>query len=591
MGVSKETSDALKTAAAAAVATYYGINSFAKAGGGLANASPWLAIGVGVIVFLLMYKKTEYKTVTYVCLPWEAPIGGADCAKCNDPMNKCTEYRCKSLGQACNVVNKGTANELCVNTNPSDVASPMIWPTNGAISSSYKYTETVARPPKWGTSIVKKDKKCIDAFTAITFGISTDKPSQCKIDYNRTASYDNMQYYVGESNLYDFNHTQTINVPAPATVQSANANANNTETGGVDDTTDGFKMINGGEYDLYIRCRSANGYWNADPYKISFCVDKGPDTIPPRVVDTSIRDGQPVQAGVDKVPITVYTNEPANCKWSFVDQEFRDMKNTMTCAQQLWQMESNTYYACKGELTELKDRTNNTYYFRCEDKPWEETRNRIPMSSSYKLTLIGTQPLNIKNDSVSPANNAIVRGATTTVPVDITLETENGYNDGQAECYYSIGDENNYILFLNTSSYQHLQRQDLAPGTYTYYIKCIDLGGNQARTRTSFTVFVDKQAPQIVRLLHEGSDLKIMTDEDATCFYSTDATTGCNYEIENSTVATQMSPESSDNLKSHTALWEVGKTYYIKCKDTKNNQPNPTDCSIIVRPTDIVNNQ
>src|SRR3989338_5623481 len=133
----------------------------------------------------------------------------------------------------------------------------MIWPMQGVISSGYKYTNTKPLPPSWGTNIEKKTQKCVEAFTSISFGISTDKPSQCKISYGRNSTYEQMEYYVGESNLYDYNHTQKINLPSPASVKSEVANLNMTETEGIDDTTDGFKMINGGQYELYIRCKSA----------------------------------------------------------------------------------------------------------------------------------------------------------------------------------------------------------------------------------------------------------------------------------------------------------------------------------------------
>jgi len=35
--------------------------------------------------------------------------------------------------------------------------------------------------------------------------------------------------------------------------------------------------------------------------------------------------------------------------------------------------------------------------------------------------------------------------------------------------------------------------------------------------------------------------------------------------------------------REHNALWDVTKTYYIKCKDAYENQPSPSQCSIIVR--------
>src|SRR3989344_1771645 len=69
-------------------------------------------IVVAAVVFAVLYKKESKKVVELQCLPWEAPLGGGDCEKCNqDPIRPCSEYRCKALGQACELVNKGSEGE------------------------------------------------------------------------------------------------------------------------------------------------------------------------------------------------------------------------------------------------------------------------------------------------------------------------------------------------------------------------------------------------------------------------------------------------------------------------------------------------
>ncbi|MFA6023274.1 MAG: hypothetical protein WC781_04255 [Candidatus Pacearchaeota archaeon] len=589
LGLSASTTKSLQYGSAAAVGTYYGINAFAKIGTTLASWSPFIGIGVGVAVFVLTYKKEKYETVAFNCLPWEAPIGGDDCEKCNDGIHICSEYRCKSLGQACNIVNKGTDKEQCVWTNPKDVASPTIEPWAGILTKGYSYSNTQLRPPSWGTSITRiqsaDPKKCIAAFTPITFGILTNKPAQCKIDFalNKTTkftkSYDQMTYYFGESNLYDYNHTQTMNLPSPSAVNNEAASLNTNDTGGLE-------IQNNGEYTMFVRCKSANGFFNQDPYVISFCVDKGPDTTAPRIEETSIRDGQPVQFGVDNLSIIVYTNEPATCRWSRTDQRLDKMENSMTCATSISQMQSNMYYACTGKLTGIKDRVDNQFYFKCEDQPWMPKTDRNEMTESYSLILKGTQPLNIKKGSVEPSNGTIT-GTTTTVDVTLQLETENGYNEGNAECSYSIGDTSNYIPMLETNSYIHKQRQDLVAGTYNYFFKCVDLGGNTDTANTTFTVKIDNQAPQAIRVMFDSDRLKLITDEDAECVYSLNDITGCNYNMDDANAKT-MVHEITTNKKEQLAAWDLTQTYYIKCKDKNNAQPNPTKCTITIKPVDII---
>lgn len=593
LGLSDSTTKALQASVSAGLFTYQAVEAFqpvAVAGKSTfltGGSFPTIAgIGVGVAVFVLTYKKEKYETINFSCLPWEAPIGGNDCEKCNDENHICSEYRCKSLGQACELVNKGTDKETCVWINPRDVLSPTITPLNDAITSGYRYTETNTRPPSWGTRVVRTTSQdgCVAAFTPIEFGIQTNKPAQCKIDFSINSSvkftkaYDEMNYYFGESNLFSYNHTQRMNIPGPQAV--------NSEASSLSNNTGGLVIQNDGRYELYVRCKSANGFFNQDPFVIKFCVDKGPDVTAPRIEETNIRNNQPVQFEVDKVPIIVYTNEPSTCKWSRTNQEFNNMENNMTCANSISQMESNLLYACAGDLTSIKDKSDNLFYFRCEDQPWKPKTDRNVMTTSYEFHLKGTEPLNIKKGSIKPYNETVT-SATTTVNITLQLETEHGYKDGEAECSYSLGNTDNFIPFANTNSYVHRQNQDLVAGTYTYYFRCVDLGGNTDTGNTTFTVKIDTQPPQVVRVLFDSDRLKILTDEDAECIYSTNSVTGCNYNFNDANAKTMLH-ETPNKKTEHLAPWELGQTYFIKCEDVNNKQPSPTQCSIIVRPVDIV---
>ncbi|MEM3074470.1 MAG: hypothetical protein QW727_00820 [Candidatus Pacearchaeota archaeon] len=547
-----------------------------------------LGVGAGILTFILTYKKIEYETVFFTCQPWEAPIGGNDCEKCNDGVHPCSEYRCKSLGQACDLVNKGTEKELCVWTNPRDVNSPSIRPLESALSPGYRYVPLGARPPNWGTQIKPLGDDCIPPFTPIQFGIQTDKPSQCKIDFLilggagdvdvKPKGYDDMKFFFGMSNLYDYNHIQSLSLPSPNTINKVDELRQN-ETGGLEIQNDGI-------YNLYVRCRSANGFYNADPYKINFCVQKGPDLTPPEIVETSIRNGQPINFEADNVTLSVFTNEPVNCKWSRDnDLSFESMNNEMICANNLQDIRNNMLYECRTRLTGIKDRQDNLFYFRCEDQPWESPSNRNKMSRGYQFVLKGTQPLNIKQDSIKPISGSILTGATSTIPITLEVETQNGFNEGESVCLYSLNNET-FIRFFETNSFKHKQTQDLTQGEYTYYIRCVDLGGNQDYGITTFSVFVDTQAPLITRVLNDNNKLKIITDEEAVCRYTNDINTRCNFDI-NEGEGNPMQYPSQNQRKEHLAMWNTKETYYIKCMDINNRQPNPTECSIIVRPVEL----
>ena len=157
LGLEPETTKALQYAVSSGLFAYNAAEAvqasslLGKSTGFFASSSfPAIAgIGVGIAVFILTYEKVEYKTVSFECLPWEAPVGGNDCEKCNDEIQTCSRYRCKSLGQACELVNEGTDKELCYWANPKDVASPMITPLEDVLTDGYEYTNTKPRPPSW----------------------------------------------------------------------------------------------------------------------------------------------------------------------------------------------------------------------------------------------------------------------------------------------------------------------------------------------------------------------------------------------------------------------------------------------------------
>jgi hypothetical protein len=520
-----------------------------------------LGIGVAVIIFVLTYKKASTEIVEFNCLPWQAPIGGANCEKCNSALEACSEYRCKSLGQACELLNKGTKNEACTWVNPRDVNSPMIKVEN--VIKGYKYVpDTAIRPPATGVVISQENGNCVKAFTPLEFTISTDEPAQCKVDYNLSTGFNEMTYYVGGDSLFSYNHTEKMSLPGPDAINAVAP-----------------ELKNDGTYTLYVRCQDANGNFNQDAFSVRFCVDKGPDTTAPIIVSESIPSNSPILFNKSSINLEVYVNEPSECKWSRQDRTYDNMENSMSCSKNIWDMNSNMVYTCKTTLTGIESRKENDYYFRCKDQPGAEESKRNVNVQSFLYKIIGTQPLNI----LESGPNETISGATNSIPVYLTIKTDNGYNNGESTCYYSTtGNEKDYIQFLTNEGITHTQRQDLTSGNYKYYFKCVDLGGNTAYNATSFRVESDNSAPIVVRIYNDNAQLKIITSEKSDCSYSNK---DCNFEIKDGISM----PYANDVL--HTAEWKVNKNYYIRCADSYNNQPNPNTCSIIVRPYELVSKQ
>ena len=130
-----------------------------------------------------------------------------------------------------------------------------------------------------------------------------------------------MSYYVGGENLFVYNHTEELSLPGP---DAMNAIAP--------------ELKNDGEYTLFIRCSDANGNFNQDAYSVNFCVDPGPDTTPPRIVDVNIPSGNPVQFNQTSLALEVYVNEPSQCRWSREDRSFDNMESEMLCSTHVWEM-------------------------------------------------------------------------------------------------------------------------------------------------------------------------------------------------------------------------------------------------------------
>ena len=318
-----------------------------------------------------------------------------------------------------------------------------------------------------------------------------------------------MQYFFGESNFFLQNHTQRIKLPGP------------------DESVGELSPIleNDGAFDLFIRCQDANGNVNEDAFVFSFCVDDEPDTTPPIIEGTSIADGSPVQFGVEEVPIELFVNEPAECVWSRQDKTYDDMENSMTCDTETFQINSDLTYSCSGDLKGIVDRAENEFFFRCKDRPGDDESDRNVNVQSFGLKLRGSQSLNILE--VGP--NGTLFGTSDVVPVTLNARTDDGADEGVSICYFSpTGETDSFISMFETNGFEHNQQLDLSPGSYDYYFRCIDAGGNAAESITGFTIEVDRESPKITRVYKDGvqNALRVVTNEDAECKYSLQS---CNY--------------------------------------------------------------
>lgn len=93
------------------------------------------------------------------------------------------------------------------------------------------------------------------AFTPLEFGLTINEPAQCKIDFNHTEKFEDMVSYMGGSNLYLYNHSESFRLHSAAALKNGS-----------------LIIENGEELTFFVRCRDKNGA----EYAVNFCVDPTP---------------------------------------------------------------------------------------------------------------------------------------------------------------------------------------------------------------------------------------------------------------------------------------------------------------------------
>ncbi len=570
-GLSIQNSQALGYALGAGTAA--GIIALDIIGASSSGGPIGIAIGVAVAatIFLAMARKYSMDVIKINCFQWDSQPGGKYCELCNKNSElPCTEYQCASLGQGCELINdESSGRQLCIWANPNDINPPIIKPWEDNLLDDFRYSPNNAvSPPDRGvyliyegaqqTSSGQGGNRCVPAFAPVRIGVELNEPAKCKISPIRLPSYDEMpDFYMG-TGIRDYNHSFSLSLPSLAALEAEN-----------------ITLDPGQNYELYVRCRDSNGNANAANFVFEFCIDDSPDITAPEIVTTSIMDGFPIGYGQKEVDLDLYlrdssfTTTASGCKWSHLNKAYADMENQMECSHSFIEINGQLLYVCSTTLNGLKDMQNNKFYFRCTDDKGNSN------DQSYLLNLIGTQPLVIS----SSGPTGIIEDSTSPIKVTLEVETALGYSEGLATCSFSLtGNEEDYIMFANTNSFEHTQELWLEQGDYKIPIRCHDLGGNMDNATIEFSVDIDLEAPIIIRVFKEDNNLKIITDEESECVYST---FDCTYEFDDGNSMLALNPIS------HTTEWNIDSDFYIKCKDKYGNQPLPNQCSIIARPFEI----
>ena len=481
----------------------------------------------------IIFKESKTVTMSVNCSPWEAPKGGEDCEKCNESGKTCSEYSCRSLGSLCRLINQGTEDEKCIAQSQLDVNSPII--------TAIKPKNLEIQEQKNQGYIIKT---LIKPFTPVELGISTDEPSKCKFDSNISIKFENMKNEFGD-NLYRYNHTLLFSLPSELQQEQV------------------LKLTNGGKYNLYVKCKDSNDNANERDYYIRFEVDKGSDLTPPNIELTSIKNNGFVANDVKDIGLDIFVTEPSECRWDTKDVDFDLMNQRFICPTSGLQVTpiKQGLYGCGALLNNLQ-KGKNTFYFRCKDKPGQNSDRNVN-KESYKFELTKTEKLTI--------TSALPTGRVFQSNPKLVVKTSSGAENGISICGISTNKNvilANIPLFLNTNSTEHTQQlRNLKKGSYTYYITCVDKAGNVDKKDLSFDVISEVTNQNVISQIYKDTKTNLLiigTNEDSSCqFDSKQFSFGDGIAM------------TDPNTKNHQTLL-TNNIYYVICKDIFNIQESAT---------------
>lgn len=440
------------------------------------------------------------------CGLWQAPIGGSQCGLC-DVGDGCSEYRCSSLGQDCiykeengfpkceqrtfesNMIDINFTSNYSYNTNTIELAGNILggYEINGAIP----------------------------AYELLDFEITTSVPTKCKITYMpeltftetpaiwfgnpEFSTYHNVSFRLPDEiavpdklyenlnissieelfNLIVENDDQLQDVFEDEFVEVLQAMSEfmeskdylisllNLTIAGIDNNT----------YYTFIRCSDESGNENEEPMYLKFVIDDAyEDTEAPRLLYTIPQNNS--ELGREPYNLSIFLDEPAECKYSLVDQGYGVMNNNFDCETSRMQLSSiaGGSYECKT--------TTNIFepYIRCIDNPPEvlsyafnvgEGFNQSPVSyyvNGTHITLMESDMFN--NTIVYLSNPDALYKISMILPKFYSCRVGfNGFDYdtmlnlncnemNSSSPYYSYGSLNCSKKFIS--------------GDYTTYVQCID---------------------------------------------------------------------------------------------------------------------
>lgn len=497
----------------------------------------------------------EQKVVQFRCLPWTQPYGGQNCEKCDDKVAEgipCSKYRCQSLGAACELVNEGTGREACLWIDRTDAIPPTV--TLEMLSPGYKLEQQEIQ-----AELKTTEGSCIESMSGDVMNVKTNEYASCKWDYYDNL-YDDMRNSFAEG--LDINHNFSLSFPNKAALVWE---LNLTQTQLLNESIQSILENFTENLQLFIKCKDKNG--NERMKIVRTCISETDSRESKLLFSTPRQDGY-FPYNKTEIPLTLFLNEPADCRYSYNEKAYGEMDKNFSCKKGLAEV-TRLGWMCN---TTIKNENNRTYYVRCLDQPWKQNeRNANTKSFVFNLKESSSQ---LQISSIEP-NTTVMAG---TEPTTVTLKavTSGGAN-GKAFCKYSFDANSSvYNFFTSTGNTIHTSIFDQSyEGYYKARVQCTDEAGNSASKETSYEVQIDRSSSAITRVYKNQGSLYIHTEENSECKYSF---LGCQFNWTNAS-------SFSGLEKEHSASWDVNHIYYVKCKDIWDNYP--LGCSIIIKPEEV----
>lgn len=500
----------------------------------------WVIMAAVVILAALIYTLFSYEKTwlfTFQCLPASPPLGGDYCTQCDkDSERPCSEYRCKSLGAACELINKGSSDQKCVAMQDDGNPPKIIDYVRASLPTGYLIDNFQAGPPNGGFTIKgPADGGCIKAWDKVSVAFITDKYSNCSYSEHPGVEFEAMARSIDSTQV----KTHFLQLSFPD------------------------NLIGSGQKTIYIKCQDVFGHIFMSDYPVSFCSEIGPSLDQVEITGTNFDFYNKIPFGTTETGLQIHVDRPGQCRWSIEDMEYKNMPETTQCNAE---QSTSGNYNCEARLTGIQqDLSPNKFFIRC-NSTWGITNPR-----SFILELYPSEKLLI--DSVSPTNGEEISGCEFQSEVKLQVVTSSGAEDGTATCYWSY--DSNFrtseeFKITDSSYHEHnitIDSQGQPTISKTVYILCTDPSGYSTTTSTTFTVIKDTQAPRITRIYREGGQLRITTNELARCAYKSSEKKNCDFKLDSLTTTKFEAAPSFD----HYGDWIENGQWYVKCYDQCNN--------------------